>query len=1184
MKDQINRFARGVFEYNPPQIQVKENSIYAVVDKNRGYSGSITISVSDDQPVKGIIRTDNDKVVLDSSTFVGNRAVIGYTVLCRGALNGDIIDGCFDIVSNGGQKKIPYSFRVEAGSYDSSAGVVRNLFQFAALAQNRPEEALKLFEAPDFSDVYIGNDLPLRCIYEGLIKGSDAANSLEEFLIAVHKKNAVSISIVNNSVIYDNVRESFKDYVTIDRDTWGFTGVWVSTNADFVRLERTYINAADFAGNRYDYPYILDVGAMHAGKNFGEIFFDCGGRRTTFRITAGLCPKGKNTGDNELLSDKLSADLMTLYVRFRTHKINISDWIRESQIVIEKAREIDDKAPFYRLALAQLNIAGGKFDEAKELIENVKDEITKDTPKDYPLYCYFLYINTLYNRDRAYSRKVSAIVRECYKENEDWRILWVLLFMDEELEENKSLKLLRIKEQFNNGCTSPAMYIEACNILNEHPQLLRVLNFFECNVLLFGARNGMVDGKLAGIAASMLSGMRTVGEGYIRLLAALYDMDEDEEILECLCKTLIRNQRIGRRYLKYYAAGIECELKVTNLYEYYILSRDPKDMSPLPRILLMYFGYNNNLDYVNKAYLYANIIYNKADNLQMYRSYLPHIELFVSEQLLAGHIDENLAYIYANIVKPEMINEDNAAPVCEIYSTYMITCHNPAYTSVVIRHKESNSEKEYPITDSVAFVRMYTDEAAVIFVDAYRRRYIRSVTYEVRKLLDDENILRCCLAKDGSLMHARMADCEKYVRYPKKSTAEVSNLIIMSKTPNMSPFYRNKLTEAVIDYYYDSFDPDGFDSFIADVNLDTLSENAITKIIEINIIKGNYKQAFEMIRDRFALNIMPKRLLKMCSVLCEIDDYENNPLLLQLCHRLFVQEKYDQNTVRYLAAFFNGNTGDMTDIWRVAVSLSIDTYELEERTVVLMLFSNSCSETIYDIFENYYAGGANDRIVEAYLSYQSYEYFVREKTVSDRVFELIETTLENEKDLPIVCKMALARYYSELTELSRFRKELAQSVVSELSRRGYIFPFFSKLSGFITLPLNAVDRTMAEYRTNPEHRVVIHYTYEDNERRKNYVSEDMKNVYEGIFVKDFVLFYGESVSYYISEEDEDGETITESRTLTNNNVNPLSTQGRYEALNDILASRSAHDGETFRKLVHSYAVTDNVVSQLFRPM
>lgn len=1183
MKDQINRYARGVFEYNPPVIEVKENSIYAVVDKNRGYSGSINISVGDERTIKGIITTDNDKVVLDSGTFVGNRVAIGYSVSCQGALNGDVIEGNFDIVSNGGQKRIPYSFRVEAGSYDSSAGVVRNLFQFAALAQNQPEEALKLFEADDFMDVYIGDDLPLRCIYEGLMKGSDVENSLEEFLIAIHKKNAVNISILNNSVTYDNVRESFKDYITIDRDTWGFTGVEVSTNVGFIRLERAYIDAASFAGNRYDFAYIIDFDALHNGNNYGEIYFDCAGRRTVFYVNVSRNPS-MGSRANELMLDRLSVDLMTLYVRFRTHKINISDWIRESQIVIEKAREIDEQAPFYRLALAQLHIAGGKFDEAKELIENVKDEITKDSVEDYPLYCYFLYINTLYNRDRAYSKKVSALVKECYKENEDWRILWVLLFMDEELEANKSLKLLRIKEQFNNGCTSPAMYIEACNILNEHPQLLRVLNSFESNVLLFGAKNGMVDGRLASIAASMLSGMRIATNGYIRLLMALYEMDEDEEILECLCKTLIRNQKMGPKYLKYFEAGIEYELKVTNLYEYYIMSRDESDMKPLPRILLMYFGYNNNLDYVHKAYLYANIIHNKTENLQMYRSYLPHIELFVNEQLLAGHISENLAYIYANIVKNDLITEDNAGPVCEIYSTYLINCNNQKFKSVIIRHKESNSEKEYPIADNMAFVKIYTDEAAVIFVDADRRRYIRSVSYELRKLLDDENIIRCCLTKDSSLMHARMADCEKYIRYPKKSTAEVNNLIMMSKTTNMSPFYRRKLTEAVIDYYYDSFDPEGFDAFIPEVDLNTLSETSITKIIEINIIKGNYKQAFEMIKSRFALHIMPKRLVKLCSVLSEIEEYENNPLLLQLCHRLFAQDKYDENTIRYLVSFYNGNTEDMTDIWQVATALSLDTYELEERIVILMLFSNSCSELVYDIFENYYGKGPNDRVVEAYLAYQSYMYFVKQINISERVFELIEATLENEKDIPIVCKLALSKYYSELPELSRFRKELATAVVYEIARKAYVFPYFAKLAGSINLPFSVVDKTMVEYRTNPNHRVVIHYTYEDTDRHKNYVSEDMKNVYEGIFVKDFILFYGESVTYYISEEDENGETLNESVTLTNHTVNPQSTQGRYETLNDILASRSAHENETFRKLVHSYAVTDAVVSELFKPM
>ena len=87
----------------------------------------------------------------------------------------------------------------------------------------------------------------------------------------------------------------------------------------------------------------------------------------------------------------------------------------------------------------------------------------------------------------------------------------------------------------------------------------------------------------------------------------------------------------------------------------------------------------------------------------------------------------------------------------------------------------------------------------------------------------------------------------------------------------------------------------------------------------------------------------------------------------------------------------------------------------------------------------------------------------------------------------------------------------------------------------------------------------------------------MNNVYEGIFVKSFVLFNGESINYYISEEKEDGESNTETARIVNNGINPYSSRGRYEAINDIIASRKEHDNETLKKLIHTYAVNECII-------
>ncbi|MCM1308604.1 MAG: DUF5717 family protein [Butyrivibrio sp.] len=1186
MKEQINRYARGVFEYEPPTIEAKESSIYAVIDKNREYTGSLVFFSGNGEKLKGIIYTDNDRVVLKETSFLGERISAEYSVRCAKAMNGDFIEGVFNIVSNGGELAVPYSFRIEAGSHDTSVGTVRNLFDFASLVQTDAEEAAALFEAEDFEDVYIGDDMTLRCIYEGLSKGRDVMVAMEEFLIAVHKKNPINISLPVSSAFFENVNEKFKEIITVERDSWGFTDVRVSTDAPFVLLERNIIRAELFAGNKYDFAYIVDDEMLHDGMNYGEIVFETPAKRAVFSVRIS---KNMSSAEARAKSElrRLNCELMKLYISFRTHKINISDWMRESLIILESLRELDDSSPFYRLALAQIYISGKNDAKAKELIENVKDEILADSPSKYPIYSYFMYINSLYMKDRAYSRKSAAAVRECYKENEDWRILWALLFMDEELESNKSLKLLRIKEQFNRGCKSPALYIEACNILNEQPVLLRVLNSFEVNVLFFGAKNGILDSRLCERAAGMLVNVKNGSRAHIRLLTEFYRMSGSGIILESLCKLLIRSNCVGEKYLEFYERGIEAELKITKLFEYYVMSRRTDDMSPLPKMLLMYFGYNNSLDYRHKAYLFANIIYNKADSLQVYSSYYPQMELFVREQLLSGHINEQLAYLYRNIVTADMVTAENAEPVSEIYYTYKVHCAALGVRSVIVRHRESSSEREYPLSASEAYIRIYTDEALIMFAGADKSRYCSGVDYSVTRLLDDDAVIRKCLKENPSLIHIKLSDCEKYIRNQKKTVEAAENMITMSRLPEMSRYYRRRLVSAVIEYFYDSYDEEGFESFISNVDTDSLDEKDISRVAEIYIIQGKYQKARELITANSAMQIMPKRLMKLASTLTDDRgdrEDEDGAKLAEMCAVCFRNGKYDGNVLGCLARSYNGTVSEMVSLWRAASEAGLDVYELEERIIAQALFTRVCPPEIYDIFESYYSKGPGERIVEAYLAYHSYLYFVREREVAGQIFEMIEVTLEGEKTLAPVCKLALVRYYSDMEELTEFRRSLAQDIVWEMVRRGYVFPFYARLSGKIRLPFDVLDKTMVEYRTDPSHKVVIHYVYEDGERRKSYVAEDMKNVYEGIFVKSFVVFCGESIQYYISEEGADGEKSTKARSVVNRGVSPKKSEGRYEAINDIIASHDAHDGETFRKLIHAYAVTECVAGQLFKPL
>ena len=54
--------------------------------------------------------------------------------------------------------------------------------------------------------------------------------------------------------------------------------------------------------------------------------------------------------------------------------------------------------------------------------------------------------------------------------------------------------------------------------------------------------------------------------------------------------------------MQWYRAGVEQDLRVTRLYEYFMNSLDPEEETEIPRSALIYFAYQSNLDQERLAF------------------------------------------------------------------------------------------------------------------------------------------------------------------------------------------------------------------------------------------------------------------------------------------------------------------------------------------------------------------------------------------------------------------------------------------------------------------------------------------------------------------------------------------------------------------------------------------------------
>jgi hypothetical protein len=248
-----------------------------------------------------------------------------------------------------------------------------------------------------------------------------------------------------------------------------------------------------------------------------------------------------------------------------------------------------------------------------------------------------------------------------------------------------------------------------------------------------------------------------------------------------------------------------------------------------------------------------------------------------------------------------------------------------------------------------------------------------------------------------------------------------------------------------------------------------------------------------------------------------------------------------------------------------------------------MLYSGAFVGEKSEIFHDYIAQGAKPEVEAAFLAQCAYGYFVKNRVTENDVFREILSLHERGEAVPKVCKLAFLKYYAEMRkERTEEVLGLADIFLRELMEEGIRLDFFREYTQNAEVMREMADKTIVTYYANRRGRACIHYViiYESGDSGE-YVSEYMKDAYGGVCFKEFVLFFGEGLQYYITEELDGEEQLTESQIVQKSEASESGMDGRYQLVNDIVISRTMEDYDTMEELMEEYAKKEFMNRKLF---
>lgn len=1179
MRARIGQIAAGRFNGTKPILAFSEETIDLSVIEGRSEAGSFVIESTNQIKICGIVYSTNPRMECLNPHFEGEKVRIRYQFNSKGLTEGDACEGKFVIVCNQIEYSLSFCARITRLYAEASTGAVKSLDDFTRLAASNWDEAYHLFYNRNFLNTIPYDNVYERLTYEGFACARPSGQNMEEFLIGVNKKQPVSISVDKSEEIFMASKEPQSGCFTITKDNWGYTEIRLRTDCEFIKLSKPVLTLDDFIGKTYLYEYIIDASAMHAGRNFGRIYIDGVYQSFTIDITAGVRDDDGSISDIAVTKDikECMVGIMELYTSFRLKRIVTGVWANETISILNHLHALMPDEHMYELMKAQAFIINRQRQEAKWILDDFKHS---NPDKKAPIWGYYLYLMTLLEREPSYVDNMTHEVELIFYENPDSVLLfWVLLFLRDQYFDDSAGKLKDIKYWVLRGCSSPYLYIEAYYLISQDPYLIKELSVFELRILSWAVKEKALTKELAGAIFEAVDLAGGFDNRVYELLTAAYEICPEAEYVGIICSYLIKGHKNDTCFHKWFELGIENKLRLTGLYEAYLITMDDRQISPVPKIIQMYFSFDNKLPYRKLAVLYNNIIAAKETEPEVYHKYRKAMDRFAMDQAQLRHIDDNLAVLYEDMLELGFINEELSAAFSDIIYTHKLIVFDKRIVRAIIYQNEMKEPQIVPVTDQCAYFELFSNDYVILFEDSRGYRYVKSISYRLQRLMDAEKYLDRCISLSPDRPQYIVSHFKHVRDYSDFTKDDLKLFKPVFYSESFSDSYKAVMGYRILKYCQLHDYEDYVRPFLQSINFDTLQKDARKYLIDMLVSNRLYEKAYDMAMEYGIDMLAAASKVVLCENALKVQHVDDD-FMVQLAISAFKTGKYSDLVLKYLCENYTGPTDELINLWHAADKFSISSMKLDERILEQGVYTQIEPEKISDIFMEYYKRAGNEKLILAYISLVAHGYLHSGGCKADFIFDIIEKRFIGNRTLNDACQLALLKHFAEKTDITQAELEIEDTLLKYYIYNNMYFDFFARLDYRLLEKYFLYDKAFLQYESTPGTHVVLHYSRDEDGEEFN--SEDMVEMYDGIYVKTFVIFFGELIRYYITEEHDNSIEVKESNRLTCNNIPGDNDHSRYNLINEMIISDTLSDETTLKSNIDEYKRLDAATKQLFK--
>lgn len=1184
MNSRMEYFQNNGFEYGGGTLEFDVPLLEITAEAGKEYKGKFQILVHSENEASGNVYATDYRIECPKGGFKGKSLEVPFIFNTIGMERGDKARGEFYIISNLGEYYLPYEVQIENISMNSELGEIKNLFHFANLAKVNWNEALNCFYDEKFIDILNGSGRQYLEVYQALSQeGRKEENrdfAMEQFLVLIKKKQPVTFDCPVTEFSYS--KEAVPDVVEIEvhRNGWGYTGLSVEMEGSFITGDVQTLRETAFINNTAVIKINVDQKKLHRGKNTACIRLKSDMSSILCKIFVGNAEgisKERLVGQqNKHLTDLM----MRLYLDYRTGRKSGEECEKIASGVLEHVRGTDALMPalydiHMKLLMGQDNVATWLLKHAKRMMSGIQVPLS--------VYGYYLYLASMAKgEDREQADAALNQYRKQYPD--EFIIYWGYMHKENLRTESPGNVYRTLKELWEKSCFSPILYLEAAMVVLENPALFTIVDIFEIQLLLFMERYGLITEEFAG---RIYMAAESAKDYYPELVALMkkYPAADEEKMVKAMCLQYMRGGCTGKEAVEWLEKGILHDCRITGLYEAYVRALEYDSRAVLPREVVKYFAFDTSMDEGHLAYVYAKAIRQQEE---LKPEYEEKIRTFVLRQMAAGRIDESLAYLYRNILMPEDMDSEMQEQLLKLVFAGEVIVEQKDFRYCIVRHAGMKEQERFPVKGGRAIVMLYSEDYVLLFEDEKGICRYLETGYEVHPLLGFERMKRllknCEMMNFGACFHKCATEPLEGLKGKEDFEAVEPVYRWLLKREELTEWFRHETAGKLLHAYVRFGLLEELDDYLQSLGIEDFEGKDRAEFISILCERGFYEKAFSHACAYGCDRVESKIMARLCQIAIEDTEGDYDDKLVKLTYRVFKSGKYTETMISYLVEWFQGTVKQMRDVWKAAVSMEVDALPIAERMLEQILFTDAYTADRGKIFSYYSERGGRGELVRLFLSMRAREYLVREEAVEEGLLLKLEEYMAEGGNFLPEAKAAVLKYNStRISMLTEEEKELCKSLLEESLKKGVYFSFFEGYKVLCPEVEIYGEKSYIEYHTKPDTRVVIHYILDKgNGEDGDYRTEEMREIYPGIYQKEFRLFVGEQLQYYVTEGYGEEEQFVMSGSLEQSGVMDENGHGKYRLLNDILLSMEMYDYATADVLAKEYAQNEYLTAKMLR--